>query len=98
MAKVSPVNPREIFRTAASCAESGCKHFNGKDCRLAMGVVEKLPPVAEALPTCSIRRNCRWWQQEGKAACLRCPQIVTDDYAPSKELRQAADPTVYTKK
>jgi len=98
MAKASPVTPGEIFRTAASCAESGCQHFNGKDCRLAMRVVEKLPPVAKELPTCSIRRNCRWWQQEGKAACLRCPQIITDDYAPSEQLRQAANPAVYTKK
>jgi hypothetical protein len=43
-----------------------------------MRVVEKLPAVAEDLPPCSIRRNCRWWQQEGKAACQRCPQIITD--------------------
>lgn len=98
MAKASPVTPGEIFRTAASCAESGCQHFNGEDCRLAMRVVEKLPAVAEDLPPCSIRRNCRWWQQEGKAACRRCPQIITDDYAPSEQLRQAADPTVYQKK
>ncbi|MFH7028983.1 MAG: nitrogen fixation protein [Heteroscytonema crispum UTEX LB 1556] len=95
MAKASPVTPSEIFRTAASCAESGCQHFNGKDCRLAMRIVEKLPAVAAELPPCSIRRDCRWWQQEGKAACMRCPQIITDNYAPSEQLRQAADPAVY---
>jgi hypothetical protein len=95
MAKASPVTPAEIFRTAASCAQSACQHFDGKDCRLAMRIVEKLPVVVEELPPCSIRRNCRWWQQEGKAACMRCPQIVTDDYAPSEQLRQAADPAVY---
>ncbi|OZH53562.1 nitrogen fixation protein [Hydrocoleum sp. CS-953] len=94
IAKASPVTPGEIFRTAASCEESGCQHFNGKDCRLAMRIVEKLPVVAEDLPPCSIRRNCRWWQQEGKAACRRCPQVVTDDYAPSEQLRQAAVPSV----
>ena len=88
IAKASPVTPAEIFRTAASCAESGCQHFNGKDCRLAMRIVEKLPVVMEELPPCSIRRDCRWWQQEGKAACMRCPQIVTDNYAPSEDLRQ----------
>lgn len=96
MAKASPVTPGEIFRTAASCAESGCKHFDGKDCHLVMQIVEKLPAVEEELPPCSIRRNCRWWQQEGKVACMRCPQIVTDNYSPSEELRQAADPFLST--
>jgi hypothetical protein len=95
MARTSPVTPSEIFRTAASCAESGCQHFNGKDCRLAMRIVETLPDVVTALPPCSIRRDCRWWQQEGRAACMRCPQIITDDYAPSEQLRQAADTSVY---
>ncbi|ODG98061.1 nitrogen fixation protein [Nostoc sp. KVJ20] len=95
MAKASPVTPAEIFRTAASCAESGCQHFNGKDCRLAMRIVEKLPAVVEQLPPCSIRRDCRWWQQEGKAACMRCPQIITDNYSSSEQLRQAADPSIY---
>ncbi|MEJ6484839.1 nitrogen fixation protein [Nostoc punctiforme UO1] len=95
MAKASPVTPAEIFRTAASCAELGCQHFNGKDCRLAMRIVEKLPAVVEQLPPCSIRRDCRWWQQEGKAACMRCPQIITDHYSSSEQLRQAADPSIY---
>ncbi|MEH2255413.1 hypothetical protein [Nostoc sp.] len=49
-----------------------------------MRIVEKLLPVAEALPPYSIRRDCRWWQQEGKAACMRCPQVITDNYNPYK--------------
>ncbi len=93
IAKASPVTPAEIFRTAASCAESGCQHFNGKDCRLAMRIVEKLPAVVEELPPCSIRRDCRWWQQEGKAACMRCPQVITDNYNPSEIMRKVATPT-----
>jgi hypothetical protein len=95
VAKASPVTPAEIFRTAASCAGSGCQHFDGKDCRLATGIVEKLPVIVEQLPACSIRRDCRWWQQEGKAACMRCPQIITDNYSSSEQLRQAADPSRY---
>ncbi|MEC4813249.1 MAG: nitrogen fixation protein [Scytonema sp. PMC 1069.18] len=94
LSRVSSVTPAEIFRTAASCAERGCQHFDGKDCRLAMRIVEKLPAVVEQLPPCSIRRDCRWWQQEGKAACTRCPQIMTDNYAPSNQLRQVANPDV----
>jgi hypothetical protein len=89
----APVTPTEVFRTAAPCMAKGCQHFDGTNCRLAMRIVEQLPPVAEELPPCSIRRDCRWWQQEGKAACMRCPQVITDNYNPSEQMRQAAAPT-----
>ena len=92
IAKASPITPAEIFRTAAPCATKGCQHFDGQDCRLAMRIVEKLPPVAEELPPCSIRRDCRWWQQEGKAACMRCPQVITDNYNPSELAVEVATP------
>jgi hypothetical protein len=85
IARAAPVTPTEIFRTASACAESKCLHFDGQGCHLAMRIVEKLPVVAENLPPCAIRRDCRWWQQEGKAACMRCPQVITDNYnAPGK--------------
>jgi hypothetical protein len=96
LALAEPVAPTEIFRFAASCAGKGCQHFDGANCRLASRIIENIPAVTEALPPCSIRPSCRWWQQEGRAACMRCPQIVTDTYFPSEQLRQAADPSVYT--
>ncbi len=86
------VEPTEIFRMASTCANHGCKHFDGSHCRLAMRIVEQLSPVVEALPACQIRPHCRWWQQEGKAACQRCPQVVTDNYYASEWLRQVAAP------
>lgn len=93
IAKASPITPAEIFRTAAPCATKGCQHFDGKDCRLAMRIVEKLPAIVEELPPCSIRRDCRWWQQEGKAACMRCPQVITDNYNASELAVKVATPT-----
>ncbi|AFY48969.1 hypothetical protein Nos7524_3166 [Nostoc sp. PCC 7524] len=90
LAKASPATPTEIFRTAAPCVEKGCQHFNGQDCRLATRVADNLPAVVEELPPCSIRRDCRWWQQEGKAACMRCPQIITDNYSPSQLIQTVA--------
>ena len=93
MALAGSVTPTEVFRTAAPCATEKCQHFDGKDCRLATRVVKSLPAVVEELPPCSIRRNCRWWQQEGKAACMRCPQVITDNYNPSKQIRQVAKPS-----
>ncbi|MDM9585300.1 MULTISPECIES: nitrogen fixation protein [unclassified Nostoc] len=92
IAKASPITPAEIFRMAAPCATKGCQHFDGQDCRLAMRIVEKLPVVAEELSPCSIRRNCRWWQQEGRAACMRCPQVITDNYNASELAVKVAAP------
>ena len=88
------VTPTEVFRIASPCATKGCQHFDGKDCRLAQRIVEKLPAVVEELSPCSIRKNCRWWQQEGKAACMRCPQVITDNYNASELIREVATPTV----
>jgi hypothetical protein len=87
-----PVEPTEVFRFAAPCAASGCRHFDGGDCRLARRTVQLLPIVTAALPPCRIRPHCRWWRQEGRAACLRCPQVITDNYAPTDAQRAAADP------
>lgn len=86
----APVNPTEVFRFAAPCAEERCRHFEGAQCRLARRIGGLLPPVVERVRPCHLRPTCRWWQQEGKAACLRCPQIVTETYYPSDQLRRAA--------
>ena len=86
----TPVNPTEVFRFAAPCAEERCRHYDGTQCRLASRIGRLLPPVVERVAACHLRPTCRWWQQEGKAACLRCPQIVTETYYPSDQLRRAA--------
>ncbi|AVZ29578.1 nitrogen fixation protein [Nodularia spumigena] len=94
IAKVSPATPAEVFRTASTCATNNCQHFDGKDCGLATRIVAQFPIALEELPPCSIRRDCRWWQQEGKAACMRCPQVITDNYNASELMIQVATPTV----
>lgn len=94
MALSAPVTPTEVLRTAAPCIANGCQHYDGTNCRLAMRIVEQLPTATEQLPPCSIRRDCRWWQQEGKSACMRCPQVITDNYYASEQMRQAAAPIV----
>ena len=86
----SPVTPTEVFRFAAPCLCAGCVHFKDASCRLAERVVKMLPKAAERLPVCAIRPRCRWWQQEGPAACVRCPQVVTDNYNPSAQMRKTA--------
>jgi hypothetical protein len=92
LALAEPVTPTEVFRFAAPCAGGDCIHFDGTNCTLAGRIVDGLNEVSQTLPACQIRSSCRWWQQEGKAACLRCPQIVTDNYSPVDAVNQIALP------
>ena len=87
-----PVHPTEVFRIAAPCAGSACQHFDGANCTLVTRTVQLLPPATTDAPPCAIRPTCRWWQQEGKQACLRCPEIVTRNYDPTEAQRLAANP------
>jgi hypothetical protein len=78
LALSGPAKPTVLFRIAAPCAMSGCKHFDGNACMLAQRIVKGLAPVVNALPSCQIRPTCRWFRQEGRSACVRCPQVITD--------------------
>jgi hypothetical protein len=80
LAMAAPLKPTEVFRLAATCAECRCPHFDGTDCRLAGRIVQILPAAVTALPPCIIRKDCRWYSQEGAAACYRCPEITTISY------------------
>lgn len=82
----------QVLRLAAPCEERRCAHFDGTDCRLAERIVTLLPPVIERLPACTIRSECRWYRQEGRAACLRCPQVITEIHAPSPTQTVVATP------
>lgn len=92
LALAEPVRPTEVFRFAAPCVAHECAHFVGGDCGLVQRAVRRLPVVTSVLPPCQIRRSCRWWQQEGAAACRRCPQVVTTLSTPSEIDREVATP------
>jgi len=87
-----PLEPTTVFRIAAPCATSKCQHFDGTNCRLAQRVVSLLPAVVDRLPACQVRAQCRWFWQEGRSACLRCPQVVTTVYQPTAAMVEAATP------
>lgn len=72
-----PANPIQVMRFSARCEQNHCTHFDGVKCNLATRIVSMLPPVIDNLPACLIRGECRWFKQEGAAACHRCPQVVT---------------------
>ena len=82
-----------VFRFAAPCVEDACAHFDGERCRLAMKLAASPPERARTLPACRIRSDCRWYQQEGKAACFVCPLIFSETAAPAEYLANAADPS-----
>jgi len=92
LALTGAVPPTQVLRIAAPCQENACCHFDGTDCRLATKLVQLMPAVVESLPPCRIRPDCRWFVQEGRAACAVCPQIVTYSVNPSEELALAATP------
>jgi hypothetical protein len=96
LALTGPVDPREVFRIGAPCAASACQHFDSGRCNLATRVARDLPAAADTLPACRLRPSCRWWQQEGKAACLRCPQIVTQSWNGTDDMRRVAEPQLIT--
>ena len=83
LATAAPAKPTEIFRAAAPCEERACKHFDGANCQLVARITAMLDPVVSTLPRCAIRPICRWFHQEGRAACLRCPQVTTEQRNPS---------------
>ena len=93
LALSGPVKPTEVFRFAAPCAQGACRHFDGHDCNLATKLVQMTPVASKALPACTVRPECRWWRQEGKAACMRCPAIRTESYHYTEEQRKASDPS-----
>jgi hypothetical protein len=92
---VRPVEPAEVFRFAAPCAHDGCQHFDGSSCTLAARTVDFVAPaVLDRLPPCRIRPRCRWYREQGKLACLRCPLVITTNHRPTADQRAAAAPPV----
>ena len=92
LGQTGSVLPTRVFRLAGNCEERRCAHFDGERCNLVTRIVKLLPPVVDALPVCLIRSTCRWFEQEKSAACVRCPQVVTELSDPTNEFRLAALP------
>jgi len=80
---LSVATPRELFRICGTCIK--CKQYwdptqagaqGDGACTLVQRVIANFPE--KPLQWCPIRSVCRWWAQEGAAACSVCPGIVTD--------------------
>lgn len=87
--------PEQRFRFAALCQESGCVHWTGTRC----GVIDQARAAAErtqtgrdsseSLPRCGIRRQCRWFAQDGSDACSVCP-FVFNYVWPEEQIPEAS--------
>lgn len=82
----APQEADELFRFATTCASSRCPHFEGEKCQIAARSMGRLEEVVDDLPRCAIRKQCRWFHQEGAAMCRRCPQIVRNQSDPSLDM------------
>jgi hypothetical protein len=72
--------PEARMRFTAPCVREQCAQWTGSSCGvieqvLATGAHEDQPT---RLPRCAIRSDCRWYRQEGGAACRACPLVLTD--------------------
>lgn len=85
-----PVEPTEVFRIGAKCAEQKCLHFNRDHCELGRRIVRMLPTAVDKLPACRLRPRCRWWREQGAQACFRCPLVVTRDFRSTPILRDVS--------
>jgi hypothetical protein len=72
-------NIERRFRFSNKCVQSGCKQWTGTACGVIKAVLAlDAIPANNDLPDCSIRSNCRWFFQEGAAACNGCRYVVTN--------------------
>lgn len=72
--------PENRFRFGSGCIERGCQQWSNGACSLPDRLAELVAPpdTPDApLPSCSIRDQCRWFEQRGADACRICPVIVT---------------------
>ncbi len=72
--------PEKRFRFGNKCIEEGCKQWTGRKCGIIDEII-KLPAtksLTTELPKCSIRSECRWFQQSGIRTCNVCPYVLTE--------------------
>lgn len=72
--------PEKRFRFADTCMTHGCKQWAEGRCGVIDKAIQLLPHEYESseLPACSIRDQCRWYEQLGAKARAVCPEIITD--------------------
>lgn len=64
------------YRSINSCETKSCDNWNGKKCvvpdKLLFHIKESFLQLAQK---CCIRKDCRWFHQEGIEICKKCPTV-----------------------
>ena len=69
--------PETRFRFSSPCIRSGCQQWVNGGCSLPERLARTIPDPGDApLPECSIRGQCRWFDQRGSDACRICPLVA----------------------
>jgi|ERR1700733_2029530 hypothetical protein len=72
--------PEKRFRFSGKCITNACRHWTNDKCGLIKDMIREFTHkgLSSSLPECSIRKQCRWFVQEGARACKICPLISTN--------------------
>ena len=76
--------PETRFRFSTPCAQGACRQWTGARCGVIDNVLGEAqtaayePSAGAILPECSIRADCRWFEQSGATACAVCDRVVTE--------------------
>lgn len=77
--KEEDTKPEKTLRFTNKCVESGCAQWTGSKCGVIENLLDKVEDeyVKNTLPACSIRQDCRWFEQRGADSCKICPLVTT---------------------
>ena len=87
LAKVSIIS--ETDRSAGYCVRDRCVNWRGH-CVLGVAVSIAAKPLPEAheedLAACPIRKNCRWYKENGANVCSLCPALLHRELTQTMEM------------
>ncbi len=71
--------PEMRFRFAGACVEGNCVQWKNGQCGIPARVRKAAAglELPQAVKTCAIRADCRWFAQDSYAACRLCPLVTT---------------------
>lgn len=69
-------NEDREYRSVNSCEVNSCENWSGKKCLVPEILLKKIEVnFIQNSIKCSIRKECRWFSQEGFEICKICPII-----------------------
>lgn len=70
------ISQTKDYRSINSCETKSCHNWNGKKCNVPDKILSRIKEsFLQISEKCSIRKDCRWFHQEGIEICKKCPAI-----------------------